>query len=156
MQKLPIYHIFIMLAVIILLSACGEEGEIMPQAIDEEIDVCEVCYMMVPDNQFGAQIVTGDGKVYKFDDIGCMAMYINDYNPDGAVFSRDFYTNEWIEIDKSMFVATTDVETPMNYGYVSFGSRENLEKFLTESNGEEVNWADILENQKERSNHDEN
>lgn len=148
------FRVLLVFALLAFLSACGGKDPVLPQAIDEEIDVCEVCYMMVPDNGFGAQIVDSNGKAYKFDDIGCMAMYINDYQPEGQAYTRDYYTNEWFEIEKSLFVLTEDVETPMNYGYVSFGSRTNLDKFLTESNGAEMTWGDVLDTMKERSNNE--
>lgn len=140
-----------LLAVFILLAGCGNGAGNAPQAIDEDVDICATCTMMVQDNQFSAQIVEGSGEVFKFDDIGCMAMYINNYQPEGQPFVRDFYSKEWIAVDNALFVATADVETPMNYGFLPFANQENLDKFLSESSGEELTWATILEKMKERS-----
>ena len=128
----------------------------MPQVIDEEVDICDACTMMVQDNQYSAQIVTPSGQVFKFDDIGCMAMYINDNLPVGQPYVRDFYSSEWIEVDNGLFVFTEDVETPMNYGFLAFSNKTNIEKFLAESSGEEMAWNQVKETMKERSNHDEN
>lgn len=139
-----------------LLASCGQAGVIMPQSIDEEVDICEACTMMVQDNQYSAQIVTTSGQVFKFDDIGCMAMYINDNLPVGQPYVRDFYNSEWMEVDHASFVFTEEVETPMNYGFLAFSSKTNAEKFLAKSSGEEMTWNHVKEKMEERSSHDEN
>ncbi|WP_458414162.1 nitrous oxide reductase accessory protein NosL [Schinkia sp. CFF1] len=144
------------LALLLLLTACGSHSELAPQMIDEDVDICDACTMMVQDNQYSAQIVTDGGEAYKFDDIGCMAMFINDNQPEGLPFVRDFYTKKWIGIDKALFVATEDVETPMNYGFLSFASKTSADKFLAKYSGTVVTWNEVLQNMKERKSDDEN
>ncbi len=148
---------FLSLSILVmLLASCGKAGIILPQAIDEEVDICEACTMMVQDNQFSAQIVSPSGQIFKFDDIGCMAMYINDNLPVGQPYVRDFYSSEWVEVEKASFVYTDEVETPMNYGFLAFTDKTNSDKFLTESSGEDMMWNQVKEKMKERSSHDEN
>ncbi|MEC1718175.1 nitrous oxide reductase accessory protein NosL [Schinkia azotoformans] len=149
-------NFFPLFLLVLLLASCGQVGTIMPEAIDEEVDICEACTMMVQDNQYSAQIVTTNGKVFKFDDIGCMAMYINDNLPVGQLYARDFYSHEWMEVEQAYFVFTKDVETPMNYGFLAFSSKTNVEKFLAESSGQEMMWNQVKETMKERSRHNEN
>lgn len=155
MGKHYLRNIFSLFILVMLLASCGKVGAIVPQDIDEEVDICKSCTMMVQDNQFSAQIVTSSGQILKFDDIGCLAMYINDNQPDGQPYVRDFYTSEWVEVDKASFVFTEDVETPMNYGFLAFSSKANVEKFLRESSGEQMMWNQVKEKMKERSSHDE-
>ena len=147
---------FFLSLLVLLLASCGQSEVITPQAIDEEVDICEACTMMVQDNQYSAQIVEPSGQISKFDDIGCMAMYINDNLPEGQPYVRDFYSSEWVEVGNASFVFTDEVETPMNYGFLAFSSKTNAEKFLAESSGEEMPWNQVKETMKERSSHDEN
>ena len=35
-------------------------------------DACHLCKMTLMDKKFGGELVTGKGKVYKFDDVNCM------------------------------------------------------------------------------------
>ncbi|HHW37699.1 MAG TPA: hypothetical protein GXX18_10745 [Bacillales bacterium] len=156
MVKHCLRSFFSLSMLVILLASCGKAGLILPQAIDEEVDICEACTMMVQDNQFSAQIVTPSGSIYKFDDIGCMAMYINDNLPVGQPYVRDFYSGEWVEVDHASFVFTDGVETPMNYGFLAFSSKTNADQFLAESSEEEMMWNQVKEKMKERSSHDEN
>lgn len=147
---------FLLLIVLLLLTSCGGASDLTPQSIDEEVDVCEACSMMVQDNQFSAQIVSSSGEVYKFDDVGCMAMYINDNQSEGQPYVRDFNTKEWLKVENALLILAEDVETPMNYGFVSFANRDDLNHFLTEFKGKELTWEHVLENMKERSSGDEN
>lgn len=155
-MKQIIYPVAVFCAILIFLTSCGTASDNGPLAIDEDVDVCNACSMMVQDNQYSSQIVTSSGEAYKFDDVGCMAMYINDNQPDGQSYVRDFYTKEWVDIENALFITTKDVETPMNYGFISFASSANLEKFLSESSGTEVTWDDVLETMKDRMSDDEN
>jgi len=145
-----------LLSALLFLASCGTVAEIGPLAIDEEVDICETCTMMVQDNQFSTQIVPKSGEALKFDDIGCMAMYINDHQVNGQAYVRDFYTKEWVGIEDALFVSTEDVDTPMNHGFLSFANSQNLERYVSESNGKEVTWKNVLETITERSSNDEN
>ncbi|KEF39062.1 NosL [Schinkia azotoformans MEV2011] len=156
MGKHILRNFFSLFLLVLLLASCGQVGTIMPEAIDEEVDICEACTMMVQDNQYSAQIVTPSGQISKFDDIGCMTMYINDNLPVGQPYVRDFYSREWVQVEDAAFVFTDEVETPMNYGFLAFSSHTNAEKFLAESSGEKMLWNQVKEKIKERSSHDEN
>lgn len=133
---------------LLLLTACGGEESGTPEPIDEDVDVCELCYMSVFDNQFAAQIVTEDGKALKFDDIGCLAAYIVDNEQEGTPYVRDFDTLEWVHVDEALFVFGEEIETPMNSGLASFANKESMDQFLSENAGSEWSWEEVLESGK--------
>ena len=47
-----------------------------PQPIKLGQDACSFCKMSIADNHFGAEIMTKKGKVYKFDDMHCIAGFM--------------------------------------------------------------------------------
>jgi copper chaperone NosL len=56
-----------------LAAACGSPGP-RPVALAEE--VCRHCHMTITDPRFAAELVTTRGRVYVFDDIGCLAAFV--------------------------------------------------------------------------------
>jgi hypothetical protein len=57
---------------VLLLPGC-DSG---PQPINFGKDSCAECNMTIVDKRFGAEFVTGKGKVFKFDDVNCMVEFI--------------------------------------------------------------------------------
>lgn len=131
MRKWPI-AIVIMLA-ITLLAGCGQD-KYAAQAINEDVDVCAVCNMQVKDDAFATQIVTKDGKILKFDDLGCMNTWKQENGTDyiGMDYVRDYNDKEWIEFSKATYVYDASIRTPMAYGIVSFKDKSSAEAFVKE------------------------
>ncbi len=48
-----------------------------PEPLAYGTDICHFCKMTLMDNKFGAELVTQNGKIYKFDDMNC---FLNFYN----------------------------------------------------------------------------
>ncbi len=125
-----------------LITSCSKE--IKPEEIEPH-DVCYLCKMAISQLEFATEIVTPDGEVYKFDDIGCMIEFSNTRElPKGSVmFVRDFYTKEWVKIENALFVKSEKIQTPMNYFVVTFKTRETLERFMKEYGGEEFPYEQL-------------
>ena len=152
-------RVVIIVALLLLLSlvlvACGNSAAGKPKPIDEEVDVCANCNMTVMDNQFATQIVTKEDESLKFDDIGCMAVYTYTNDPDGTAYVRDFYTENWTDVEQAFFASTESIKTPMGSGFITFESKGNLDKFLSEYKADEVTWPKILEIMKDRKENNE-
>jgi copper chaperone NosL len=132
--------------VLILMMAVigGCSGDSGPQPIDEAVDVCASCNMSVSDGPFAAEWVQRDGEVLKFDDIGCLAGYLNNNDTDGEAYVRDFHSKEWIRTDQAFF-AESEVHTPMDSGLVAFQGEDRLQAFIREETGaKETTWEEIL------------
>ncbi|CUT03229.1 nitrous oxide reductase accessory protein NosL [Candidatus Chrysopegis kryptomonas] len=132
----------LILTLSILFFSCSKE--LRPEEI-EPYDVCYLCKMAISQLNFATEIVTPDGEVYKFDDIGCMIEFKKMKNlPDGSVmFVRDFYTKEWVKIENAYFVRSEKIQTPMNYFVVTFKTKESLERFMREYGGEEFPYEQL-------------
>lgn len=116
---------------------------------------CEVCDMQVyvKDHEMGifsAQSIKADGSNAFYDDIGCLlnAEIMNE--EENHKFVRDFNTKEWVKVDDATIVKT-DLKSPMNWGYVSFATSEDADKYIAEHEGAAVTpLADIQAEAKER------
>lgn len=133
--------------------ACGAK-EAEPAAINEDVDKCELCNMQVSDDGFATQLLTKEGKVYKFDDIGCMNAWKLE-NKDAEIvieFVRDHETNEWISLDNAFFAYDPDFKTPMAYGLVSFKDEASARAFIEkEGKGKLLSAADLASHTWERN-----
>lgn len=131
-----------------LLAGCGE-ASYLPVSIDEAVDVCAECNMSVQDNSFAAQLVNQGGEVLKFDDIGCLAQYLNGRDSEsGKAYVRDFPSLEWVTLEESHFIHSTELTTPMNYGFAAFKKEEDKEQFSKKY--ENVGWEEVQQLAKEK------
>lgn len=124
-----------------LITACGLLLSVLSSCATQEVtpvdlypeDECSHCRMTVSDPRFAAEIITVDGEVFKFDDIGCMEAY-QLRHPEiraGGVFVMDFDSATWLSAGKATIIST-EVSTPMGSGKLAFNGREASERFLAQ------------------------
>ncbi len=140
-----------MVVMISILTACGKEQSYEPQAINPDVDVCEICNMSVSDNTYATQIITNEGVAYKFDDIGCMMEYIYKEQKMNVEeiekqYVRDMFSGDWIEIEQAYFVYDEEIWTPMSFGMISFATKEDADRYVKEeSMGVVYDYTQLLE-----------
>ncbi|HSG27191.1 MAG TPA: nitrous oxide reductase accessory protein NosL [Candidatus Krumholzibacterium sp.] len=112
-----------------LLVSCGPRGQ-EPEELYPE-DICSLCRMAVSDPRFAAEIVSAEGEVFKFDDIGCLESFQEQDRdlPGAAVFVKDFESALWLPIGEATIVST-EMSTPMGSGKLAFSSPEASRRFL--------------------------
>lgn len=145
MRKYFLPALILTMAVMIALSGCGKK-EYKPVAINAGVDKCEVCHMLIPDDHNATEIILKDGKPLKFDDIGDLYVWLKKNGEDnvGAKFVRDYYTKEWIELEKATFVYDKSNKTPMAFGVYSFKSDQDADKFIKEKgSGKKMTAKDL-------------
>jgi copper chaperone NosL len=109
--------------------ACGS-SEIKPVDIYPE-DMCSHCRMAVSDQAFASEIITTDGEVFKFDDLGCLERF-KEKSADlkiAATFVKDYETKNWLPYERSTIVQTS-IKTPMGSGKVALADSERVREFL--------------------------
>lgn len=133
-----------LLASLFFLSACGNK-EVEPRAIDAQNDKCAQCNMAVADDEFATQLVLENGKVYTFDDIGCMFQWVADNEKEeiAAQFVRDYQTKEWLKVEDATYVYEQSIKTPMAYNVISFSDDQVAEKFASELDAIVMNGTEI-------------
>jgi copper chaperone NosL len=129
------------------LAGCGGKTEYKPAAIQEGVDRCVECNMLIADDHNATQILLKDGKSLKFDDIGDLFLHVKKHQLEeqiGARFVRDYRTMEWLELKDAFFVYDASFRTPMAYGIYSFKVKADAEKFIQEQGKGKLMTADEL------------
>ncbi len=140
MKKLaPILVILLLVAIIVVITISRAkqqqtltvyEGNL--QRIPLEIKLGQYqdtqCGMALEKVEDSAQAVAPDGKTWFFDDVGCLALWLQDNSIRDEmvlwVYSRD--TKEWIDGRKAWYAV--DANTVMHYGFAAF--KEKQEGFI--------------------------
>lgn len=86
-----------------------------PVAWDRE--ACGHCHMHVGEPRYAAQLVTGDGEVVNFDDVGCALDYLAAKQPEVHRLWFHGEGDTWIAADDVAFLVTH--ATPMGSGLVA-------------------------------------
>ncbi len=125
--------------------ACGTPG---PTPIAFGQAACEHCHMTIADQRFAAELVTRTGKVYAFDDAGCLATFAvsGPVGPERihSAWVTDFrHPGTLIPAQDAAFLRTDRVRTPMgsNLLAVPRAAGDSLQDAL---GGTLLDWGQVL------------
>ena len=113
-------------------------------------DECYVCKMGMADLKFGGEIITRKGKLYKFDDAGCLISYLKS----GALADQEIgqtlimnyeKPNEFLPAEHVHFLVSEEIKSPMNSHIAGFATAEAVQQKQKETPGTLFNWNEILE-----------
>lgn len=134
----------IMLSSLIFLSSCNPK----PEPITLGTDVCAFCKMNIVDPKYGGEIVTKKTKVYKFDDLRCMAGFLRE----GTVAEKDIALrlvvdyeapHELVSLDKAVLVAGPQLKSPMNGNVAGFSDAAAAERVKAEKSATLLTWKEF-------------
>ena len=111
-------------------------------------DECVFCRMKISDPNFGAELVTSKGKVYKFDSAECMfRQYLSDPDVEYAYVMVTDYTkpHTLIEAQKATFLVSENLPSPMGGNLSSYESRETASDMLQDKTGKLYSFDEILQ-----------
>ena len=107
------------------LASCGKKG---PEPIALGKDNCANCGMIISDAKFGAELITGKGKLYTFDSVECLAGYLNKKGKGtevGSLWVVDFNRPPaLIDATKASYLVSDGLKSPMGLNLCAFGERE--------------------------------
>lgn len=142
-----IVSISALFGVFLLLPGCDNA----PQPIDFGMDACAECNMTIVDKRFGAEFVTGKGKIFKFDDVNCMVEFIQraPHEQDSAAQRLIVTFNQGgtlAKADNLVFVKHKDLRTPMRSHVAAFEDKPSAQAALDElgEGGEVITWQDVM------------
>ncbi len=127
---------------LLLLMGCAVE----PSPIAYGSDFCHFCRMTIVDKQHGAEIVTGKGKVYKFDAVECMLNHFNDTdNQSIALFLVNGYTQpgKLIDATGAYFLISEGIPSPMGAYLTAFSSEADALDAQKFHGGQVFTWQQI-------------
>lgn len=110
-------------------------------------DSCDFCKMSIADGKFAAEVITQKGRVYKFDDIGCMSNYCkeNANTKMGAYYVGDFtQDNVLIPAQTAFFITGGAINSPMHGGIIAFSNEKDAKEFGTKLNAKLINWEVVV------------
>jgi copper chaperone NosL len=132
MNSREIAPTFLLILLLAIPGLAGAETKVPPPvAIDPAIDACTQCKMSIKDSGYASELIAKDGRVYKFDDIGCYFEFSAD-NPSikaAARYVQDAKTHDWVAFEKAYFVVSKEVSTPMGSGIHAFASKDAAAAF---------------------------
>ena len=118
------------------LAGC-EKG---PRPIRYGQDECAECKMTLVNRHYGAEFITGRGKVFKFDDLNCLTAYerrvASPADPAAQSVVIDFNRpNQFLPVGAAWFLHHDTLRTPMASSLAAFASETELEVVRRELGG---------------------
>jgi copper chaperone NosL len=119
-----------------------------PQPIQFGKDACDFCKMTILDQRFGGEVITGKGKMYKFDDIHCITSFLKSENSEkthgAGIYLLDYNTPaRFIKSGESFLLRSSELHSPMGSNTAAFATAAGREQSKQQVNGENVSWNDI-------------
>ncbi|MQM30449.1 MAG: protein NosL [Candidatus Accumulibacter phosphatis] len=109
------------------LAACSGEPSSGPIQIHWDRDADPRCGMIISDKRFAAQIRDPQGKVWKFDDIGCAMFWLsqrpfNEETPNTEIWVADYRMGGWIDARQAHYLPGK--KSPMGYQFAAVARPE--------------------------------
>lgn len=131
-------------SLLLLSSSCNQTNA---EPIKLHNDACDFCKMTITDGRYGAELLTKKGRVYKFDDLGCMLAYAKENKQVEAkkYFVHDFEQNNvLINVETAFFVHSEQVNSPMQGNTIAFTTKEKAQEMMESLGGSQFTWLALL------------
>ncbi len=135
-----------LLLLITILAGCSHKAE----PINFGKDSCAECKMTIVDPRFGGEIVTKKGKIYKFDDAHCVAVFMENRRVEMGNIHKTYFVDfntknkEFIKVNEAEFVVSSKLNSPMGGNAAAFRNKQEAEKQSAALEGSKVtNWATL-------------
>lgn len=120
-----------------------------PQPIKLGTDACDFCKMTIADRNFGAEIITNKGKVYKFDDTHCLATFRKE-NIDSNIVKHVYFVNfldphNFIDADHVFLLKSSELHSPMGGNTAAFDSEEKLKITQQKVEGNQITLQQLYD-----------
>ncbi|AKF24098.1 hypothetical protein YH65_00765 [Sulfurovum lithotrophicum] len=114
---------FIGLFLLLGFAGCEKKQVGAVQQMHWDRDMCERCKMAISERKFAVQIIDPKtGKDYKFDDLGCAVLWMDEekipWKEQAIIWITDAKTGKWIDARKAKYVS--GAITPMAYGFAAY------------------------------------
>ncbi len=111
-------------------------------------DNCSFCKMPISDARFGGELVTGKGKVYKFDDAHCLLSFLQsaelkDEKKTSVYFVNFSGSHSFIPAAKALFLKSDTLRSPMNGNVAAFDNADSLQAALQKFPGAILHWEEL-------------
>jgi copper chaperone NosL len=136
-----------MMTAVIVFSLTGcQKVELKPVDITEN-DICFRCKSPIADKHYAAELVTKDGFVRKFDDMGCMLQHAKTkIGKDNIVayYVMDFPSQQWVKAEEAGYVKSDQFKTPKDGGILAFKDRGKAAAFAAQYKMQTSAFDDLI------------
>jgi len=132
-------------SLLVFFSSCNTK----PEPFVPGKDLCHFCKMGISDTRFGGELITKKGKIYKFDDLHCMATYLKANKDEEKNISKKLAINfekpnEFLDVASASFVISPELKSPMGSNAAGFIDKQAAEKYAKDKQAGVVNWDELL------------
>ena len=138
-------EMYSIIAALLFFTSC----KLAPEKMQLGKDVCAECKMTIVDPKFGAEIVTRKGKIYKFDDVHCIAGFLERRGVELAEVSQTLFVDyedehAFINVKDAEFVISSSFKSPMAGNAAAFKNKTAADKMSATIDGSRVtNWSTL-------------
>ncbi len=140
------YRLIAIIVSVSLMVSCSTG----PEPIAYGHDGCAYCEMTIMDQRYGTELVTGKGKIFKFDSIECLVRYLKEGEAEQAnvklLLLTPFTHPETLEhADQSFILHSQGMPSPMGMFLTAFKDEATAQKFQEENGGKIYTWKELLD-----------
>lgn len=111
-------------------------------------DTCAHCHMLTADARYAAELVTRTGKIYVFDDPGCLASFVNgDAVPADRIHSlwvTDFLRpDSLLAVDRAIFLRSDSLRSPMSYAIAAVAPGPGADSLARALGADRLDWDQV-------------
>lgn len=130
----------------VFLSSCITN----PEPISIGKDQCAHCKMAIMDSKYAAEIITGKGKVVKFDDIVCMNNYLYSnkrlFNESTQFLVSDYnLPAQLIKAESADYYQSENIQTPMGGHIIAVSKNSTLPSIISNEPVKKLTWSELIE-----------
>lgn len=126
------------------IAMTGPEAAKLPVPVAYERDQCAQCSMTIHQPGFVAEAMGADGKIQKFDDIGCLLKWLPRKGKMPEAWVQDHDSGGFVPITSATFVRGRAFSTPMGSRIVAFAMSTVAKAFAEKHAGEVVSLEVLL------------
>ena len=122
----------LVVAAYLALAACSAAPEVRPPDMQYGLEECAACRMIVSDPRHAAAVVYGDGRIERFDDIGCLVRHLVEASPawpppaEAQIWVHGS-EGEWLDARQAVFLHSPGLTTPMGYSWLALEESDAAE-----------------------------
>lgn len=133
-----------LLSAALLSAGCSRK----PQPIVAGEDDCHFCKMTITDIRFGGELITGKGKVFKFDDVKCLASFTANEMKSGGkdfdIYVQDYVNRDLAPLSGAVLLRHPSFRSPMASGIAAFRQGTRVAEPPGGEPAERVTWDDLI------------
>lgn len=131
-------------AALLATAACGVQAGGLP-VIEVDRTACSHCGMLISEPLYAAAYQAPGAGARVFDDIGCLRAAARAEAPGLRFWFHDAEDRAWIEGGQAVFVASSEIRTPMGGGLIAYRDRAAAQRSAVTHHGRMIrSLSDLL------------